>query len=54
MLVPVMDVRVMRMTVTHSFVPMDVTVRLRQQFWIIVMPMMFVVTMPMLVFHGFV
>jgi hypothetical protein len=51
MFVPVMDVRVMRMTVAHPFVAMHVTVRLRQQFWIIVMLMMFVVTMTMFVFQ---
>jgi hypothetical protein len=51
MLVPMMDVRVMRMTVAHPFVAMNVTVRLRQQFWIVVMLMMFIVTMTMFVFH---
>jgi hypothetical protein len=54
MFVAVMDVRVMRMAVAHPFVAMHVTVRLRQQFWIVVMPMMFVVTMTMFVFHRFV
>ena len=54
MFVPVMDVRVMRMTVVQPFVAMHVTVRLRQQFWSIMMPMMFVVTMAMLVLNGLV
>ena len=51
MFVPVMNVRVMRMTLAHPFVAIHVTVRLRQQFWIFVMPMMFVVTMTMFVFQ---
>jgi len=54
MFVPVMDVRVMRMPVAQPFMAMQMTVRLPQQFWPIVMPMMFVVTMTMFVLHGFV
>ena len=54
MLVPVMDIRIMRVTVPHLFVTMHVTVRLLQQFWIVVMLMMVVMTVPMLVFHRFV
>ena len=54
MLVAMMNVRVMRVTVAHFFVTMHVTVRLRQQLWLLVMLMMFVMTMTMLVFQSMV
>ena len=44
----------MRMSVALPFVAMQVTVRLRQQLWVLVMLMMFVVTMTMFMFHRFV
>ena len=45
-----MNVGIMRMTVAHPFVAMHVTVRLRQQLWILVMPVMFIMAVAMLMF----
>lgn len=53
MLMAMMDVRIMRVTVAQPFVPVYVGVCLRQQLGFEVMLVMLVVTMPMLMLHGF-
>jgi hypothetical protein len=54
MLVPVMDVRVMRMTMTKPLVFVHMSVGLRQQLRFEVVPMMLVVAVPVFMFHCFV
>jgi hypothetical protein len=54
MLMAMMDIRVMRVSMTELLVFVHMSMCLRQQLGFDVMLMMLVVTVPMLMFHGFV